>query len=561
MDTVLCGVAQSSSSMSSPDAMDPLLAAFAHNQEFSLLLKLPDEILLAILQFLQSDTRDIYYLRRVCRKLRSLSEDRFLDPGLFWGGSKSRASHMLHHDRFTSRENNRLPFWSYSREASEFKANIRKQTLCEPCQTALRGRTLVSVRGQCAFVETPTQYIRCAGCHSKHPRNAFSHTQRRKDDNERICIGREGRLRLCEHVSFTWADITAHLTAASKKRNFYKAVSDFHIACKHPSHNFACKSTSRHVPSEASCNDHTRPCARLQIEPRSSLNRWTYISLVLCWKPYSSSKILTAADHGEIEVTRLRELYGEYARNAARFIVPGPSQNPMPEMLCFDPEKCRHIFYRNGVRPQATHYKQPSTLQRSCQKSVRTEAILDRYHQDASRFTGLGWPDHYVEFEESRGQSGIYVYECDEKHDGQGPTRCLMTSYRRTISLGHIDHGHEDHCRRWALNPSHEWFHAVDQDSFPSIQEEGRLWSRVRAYIDGTKSRPRCRDASCRNYYKSPGPLHSDFRFFDPRKMPSQRTKYRLFEFPDWTQCAVYLLHAVLAVTLSLAVIVVYYLW
>lgn len=493
------------------DSMDPLLAAAAHNKEFSPLLKLPDEILMAILHFLEPDIRDIYYIRRVCRKLRFMAYDHTLKPVLFLTRPFSKGSHMLHHDKFHGRENNRGPFgilpW-YS--VPGFQATIRKQTLCEPCQTAHREGMLPN---GCVFMETPRLYIHCAGCNSHHTRYAFSHTQRQKKPLDRVCIGREGTLRLCEHVSIGWADIEAHLAASSRQRDFSKAVSDFHVMCPHPSHKFACKSTSRLAPSEASCNDHTRPCARLQLDGSPTLHhsdRWTSVSLVLCWKPYSSSKILTAPENGQIEATRLRELYGEFGKNAARFIVPGPSQNTTPEMLCFDLDKCGHILYRNGERPQATSSEllgTPHASGRSINSPVTaTEIALDEDHQDASRFTGLGWTDHYVEFNEARGQSGIYVYECDEKHDGQDSTRCLLTSYRRTILLGQIDPHH-----RGTLNPSHQWFHAIDQDSYPSIQATpGGIWARVMAYFDKTKSRPRCRDTACRNYFQSPGPWHED---------------------------------------------------
>lgn len=491
-----------------PDSMDPLLAAAARNKEFSLLLKLPDEILLTILHLLQSDIRDIYYIRRVCRKLRSLTHDHTLDPKLFLKNTTSKGSHMLHPDKFLVMENTRMPFGRLPWHSLEgFEAIIRKQTLCEPCQAAYREGMLPN---GCVFMERPAANIHCAGCNSHHTGNAFSHTQRQREPQDRVCIGREGKLRLCEHVSIGWADIEAYLVASAAKHDFFEAVSDFHIVCKHPSHNFTCKSTSRLAPSEASCNDHTRPCARLQLEKDWVLHhtqRWTSLSLVLCWKPYSSSKILTAPENGQIEATRLRELFGEFGKNAARYIVPGPSQNTMPEMLCFDPDKCGHILYRNGERPQDTPAERLCTphLSGTNRNSpvTATEIALDEDHQDASRFTGLGWTDHYVEFNEARGQSGIYVYECDEKHNSQDPARCIMTSYRRTILLGQINRHLPG-----ALNPSHQWFHAIDQDSYPSIQGEGGFWARVMAYFDRTESRPRCRDTACRNYFQSPGPWH-----------------------------------------------------
>lgn len=491
------------------DSVDPLLAACAHNKKFSLLLKLPDEILLTIIEYLlQSDTLGIYYLRRVCRRLRYLTEDDTLSPGhlrvpptyMYYPNT-----HMLHRDRFVSREATAVNGYSLPLcGGRKFEKIIRKQTLCKPCQNASENALLY----KCVFTETPTTHLYCAGCETYHASNAFSHTQRQDGHTDRICIGREGRLRLCEHVSISWADIRAHLTASAGKPDFCKAVSDFHVVCKDPSHKFACKSTSRIASSEESCNDHTRPCARLQINQNSALLRWTPLTLVLCWKPYSSTKILTAPENGQIEATKLRELFAEYGKNAARFIVPGPSQNPLPEMLCFDPDECGHILYRNGKRPEATPYTRLRTPHPSSKNGpvTNTEYCSDADHQDPSRFTGLGWTQHHVEFNEARGQSGIYVHECDERHDSQDTTRCLMTSYRRAISLDVVDSR-----RPGALNPSHEWFHAIDQDSYPNIRAGRRdPWPSVTAYLDtcSTTTRPRCPDAACRNYYQSPGPWH-----------------------------------------------------
>ncbi|KAH8766727.1 hypothetical protein F5883DRAFT_522236 [Diaporthe sp. PMI_573] len=498
------------------DFVDPLLAAINHNKDFSLLLKLPDEMLLKIVHFLQLDIPSIYCLRRVCRRLRCLIDDKTIDSPYLWVSMMPQSgTHMLYPDRFVTKENTQSSAsWLPPRRNAmqEFNATIRKQTLCEPCQAAHQEKMLPN---GCVFKETPERYIHCAGCEAHHTSYAFSHTQRQRAPENRICIGREGDLRLCKHVSIKWADIEAHLVESRGKRNFLEAVSDFHVVCKHPSHNFPCKSTSRVAPSEASCNDQTRPCARLHFNRFKPLDPWRYstqIWLVMCWKPFSSSKSLTAPENGKIEATKLRELFREYGKDAARYIVPGPSQNPLPEMLCFDPDKCGHILYRNGKAPLDTSFERLWTPHPSSKNGpvTMTEVALDEDHNDPSRFAGLGWTDHYVEFDEARGQSGIYVYECDEKHHGEGSTRCLMTSYRRTISLGHIDR-----LRPWpaALNPNHQWFHAIDQGSYPSMQaEDGGLWSKVLSYFqeDDTKSRPSCRDTACRNYYQSPGPLHGN---------------------------------------------------
>lgn len=49
-------------------------------------------------------------------------------------------------------------------------------------------------------------FVHCAGCGSEHRAHLFSAEERRRRDDERICAGREGRVRLCEHVSFGWEE-------------------------------------------------------------------------------------------------------------------------------------------------------------------------------------------------------------------------------------------------------------------------------------------------------------------------------------------------------------------
>lgn len=72
-------------------------------------------------------------------------------------------------------------------------------------------------------------FITCGGgCGSEHRAHLFSAEQRQRPDDERICIGREGRIQLCEHVSFGWDDV---------RRRSRKARGGPMVArCDHSSH-------------------------------------------------------------------------------------------------------------------------------------------------------------------------------------------------------------------------------------------------------------------------------------------------------------------------------------
>lgn len=48
----------------------------------------------------------------------------------------------------------------------------------------------------------------CSGCQTRHPAFLFSHPERQKKDDERVCIGRQGHIRLCAHRTISYEDAT-----------------------------------------------------------------------------------------------------------------------------------------------------------------------------------------------------------------------------------------------------------------------------------------------------------------------------------------------------------------
>lgn len=75
-------------------------------------------------------------------------------------------------------------------------------------------------------------FLQCGGgCGSEHRAHLFSAEQRRHPDSERVCVGREGRVRLCSHVSFGWDEARRH---SRRARNGHTVV-----GCAHASHRHA----------------------------------------------------------------------------------------------------------------------------------------------------------------------------------------------------------------------------------------------------------------------------------------------------------------------------------
>lgn len=100
---------------------------------------------------------------------------------------------------------------------------IRKDLYCQPCLTSLVTPWRQYHRKR---LEHP---LHCSGCDKNHPNALFSIGQRSKGDKERICIGREGYVRLCPHKTVSWLDIEAWLASRTGENSTV-------FTCEHESH-------------------------------------------------------------------------------------------------------------------------------------------------------------------------------------------------------------------------------------------------------------------------------------------------------------------------------------
>lgn len=80
------------------------------------------------------------------------------------------------------------------------QAILRSQLYCSPCR---------ELRGNSQALEHAREKLRrpfwCSGCQTKHPAVYFSTQQRSLSDDVRICIGREGHMRICDHFTLYWS--------------------------------------------------------------------------------------------------------------------------------------------------------------------------------------------------------------------------------------------------------------------------------------------------------------------------------------------------------------------
>ncbi len=181
---------------------------------------------------------------------------------------------------------------------------------------------------------------------------------------------------------------------------------------------------------------------------------------------------------------------------------------PLPEMACFDPGKCSCLRYdvgaqgnsddeenklggapdvgdgpSSGKQPRATFFLGNCYPRRHSGFVPAGAARLHDFYSSHCHWRGVdrgGEPSQCVWMRQHWPQGG---------GEESGPP-CLVTTYRRAVVV--CDNASSQwtswHRARARLPPTHDWFHAMDPDSY------GQLRGTV----------PRCEDRACLNYYKRP---------------------------------------------------------
>jgi hypothetical protein len=81
-------------------------------------------------------------------------------------------------------------------------------------------------------------YMHCSKCRLDHPRCLFSKHQRSiPHNNTRVCIGREGSLRLCSHTAIKWPQATS----SSFPKCGLNTEGDELLRCHYKSHLTSCR--------------------------------------------------------------------------------------------------------------------------------------------------------------------------------------------------------------------------------------------------------------------------------------------------------------------------------
>lgn len=191
---------------------DPWYIAYRHNTRHARLPGLPDEVLLQIMLLLSPSA--LYMLRITSRTFNHLFEVEVFD------GLKESYEIRWPFSPFGS---SLRPHLLQPEEMNKVREILRRTIYCEGC---LYFRNLTEERRK-TRERLLEEFISCSGCKTFHSAGYFSYQQRLQPDESRICIGRQGYIRLCEHKNISWSDL----------EGMHKRSKDhFEIVCRDPAH-------------------------------------------------------------------------------------------------------------------------------------------------------------------------------------------------------------------------------------------------------------------------------------------------------------------------------------
>ncbi|KAK8035186.1 hypothetical protein PG993_010181 [Apiospora rasikravindrae] len=157
----------------------------------SMLLKLPDETIMNILHDID-DRITFLMLRQTCSRLKRLCEDATFKHRLpaHWGTDVQRPNPLQAVGGYMISP----------REDAKYCRILGRDSMCGDC-TKLRGDRVLYKKA----VKRIYEAVWCSGCTKYHPAYLFSLAERqKKDPDPRVCIGRQGYLRLCKHHTIEW---------------------------------------------------------------------------------------------------------------------------------------------------------------------------------------------------------------------------------------------------------------------------------------------------------------------------------------------------------------------
>ncbi|CAI4212331.1 unnamed protein product [Parascedosporium putredinis] len=304
--------ATSDGGSASPARMDPIVAPAYHNLTRSALCRLPDEVLLDIMENL--DLTSLMCLRQTSRVFLIL----FSSPAF-------KKYHPLGGQRPLELDPALHPLPA---QCERFRSLIDKDKFCPECLSArVQGDRNAKLR------TLMTRPLHCDTCDVKRPALFFSASQRFSQyaigkKKKRACLIHEGYMRICQHRVLRWAEVREWIDALARGDG-----KDFRVTlCGHASHRFTCAGGS--------------PVPYAGIEARLEKD-FTTTTLTITWDAHVAIpfRMPTFEEEG-FSTTHMRQILETLYLDAGSFIIPEPSAYLPIRMSAFDPNVCACLRYR-----------------------------------------------------------------------------------------------------------------------------------------------------------------------------------------------------------------------
>lgn len=317
--------------------LHPLMTAAYYNKTKSPLCRLPEAVLIRLMQLCDNVT--IECLRRSSRIFLYLFHTTYSSGASYTYTTQHLERYPWPMSTFSSRY---LPG-----ELTTFLGLMDRDQLCQDCidaKTAVNWQSRVA-----ALVDT---YLHCSGCRADHAACLFSASERTKPQSQRVCIGHEGHIRLCSHVGVPWSAIVSE---AAKRRQLEtetergrgmllkRCQKDDHM---HPSSrprfvDLFFRRQQKSLDYRDTFRSPLYPILATRFAKPPGSDKFTF-RVTLKW---SSHVPLTMRKDGRFEAKEFAQEIEARYRRQGRFICPetSPGQN-VGRILC-DPVRCDCVVY------------------------------------------------------------------------------------------------------------------------------------------------------------------------------------------------------------------------
>lgn len=352
-------------------------------------------------------------------------------------------------------------------ELDEAASRLRRDLLCANCQRGYTNRKTSGLSVACKFstYEGDNQWLHCSGCEVDHLSTVFSAEEAKKPCNERLCIGRQGYVRLCKHEVITWADIEARVNQALRE----SIGGDLRIMTNFRGCQIQNPELGRRLNREI-CEHHSA-CMSISKAPMDSK---LYVSLRLVWVvDFKRATAETTGDSKPLSAEGMRAMAQALRLGGAASIIPAEGPSHLPEMDCFSAswDCSRFLRWPRVLEEQTT--SQPARLppeDRCVSNHTGTDAPCTGLH--TARTISLSTTSGLT----IAARGGLPIVSGDR----------LIFIYKQLIFVSDNKTNIYDN-DGVTLTPSHAWYHAMDRSSY--------------SWQGGCGALESCENQSCQNYY------------------------------------------------------------